>query len=175
MNTKQIIAHLESNDDKQLTKVLSALQVDGSPEVLFPLAKLLQSNADLKREKQILEVFSSLKDTRSVEKIMEIIRDDSFKDIQQRILTTIWNSPLDYTYYLADFVLIAAEGTFMEALDCLTIIENMSGPFEEQHILESQWHLKEYLEDSSPKEERKAQIMSEIALFIKDADQDIDG
>jgi hypothetical protein len=44
----------------------------------------------------------------------------------------------------------------------------MEGPFEERHILESQLHLKDYLEDSAPKNPQKAQIMSEIALIVKD-------
>jgi hypothetical protein len=69
---------------------------------------------------------------------------------------------------LPEFVEIAVDGDFMEALDCLTILENMEGPFEERQILEAQLHLKDYLEDTAPKEQQKAKIMSEITLWLKD-------
>lgn len=175
MTTKQIIAGLQSADEKQIQKSLSALKVDGSVQVLHPLAHLLATDTDRKYAPAILEVFSSLKDSGAVEPMMEILKDDAFSSIRQELLSTVWNSALDYTFYFPDFVLFATEGDFMVALDCLTILENMPGPFEERHILESQWYLKEYLEDEAPKEERKAQIMSEIALLVKDIDRNIEG
>jgi len=33
--------------------------------------------------------------------------------------------------------MLASQGDYLEALDCLTIIENMAGPFEESHLLVS--------------------------------------
>lgn len=175
MNKKQIIAGLESGDEKQISKAISALKTTGTAEVLRPLAHLLMDGATSSFDKEIVEVFSSLKDTGAVEEVMEILKDDEFASIRQQLLSTVWNTALDYTYYFPDFVLFATEGDFLVALDCLTILENMPGPFEERHILESQWYLKEYLEDEAPKEERKAQIMSEIALLIKDIDRQIEG
>ena len=175
MNTKQIIAGLGSTDEKQIAKSLSAIKINGSVEVLRPLAQLLLQDTDQKYAKEILEVFSGLKDSSAVEEVMEILKDDAYGTIRQVLLSTVWNSARDCTYYFPDFVLFATEGDFMVALDCLTILENMAGPFEERHILESQWYLKEYLEDNAPKEERKAKIMSEIALLVKDIDRSIEG
>ena len=175
MNVKQIKEYLASDDEKQIKKALSGLKADGDSSVIVPLSDLLLKDLNEKKfQKDILEIFSSLKDTSTVEVMIEVIRDDKYLPVRQLLLSTIWNTSLDYGAYLSDFVLIACESDFLEALDCLTILENLTGPFEERHVLESQWHLKEYLEDLSPKEERKAQIISEIALFIKDADQDID-
>lgn len=176
MNVKQIIELLASSDEKQVKKALSGLKSDGNATVIVPLAELLLKDREAGNyQKEILEIFSSLKDTSTVDTMIEVIRDEHFLPVRQLLLSTIWNTSLDYANYLADFVLIACEGDFLEALDCLTILENLNGEIEERHILEAQWHLKEYLEDTAPKEERKAQIISEIALFIKDADQQIDG
>lgn len=176
MKVKQINEYLSSQDDKQIKKALSGLKVDGDATVIVPLADLLLNDLEQKKyQKDILEIFSSLKDTSTVEAMIELLRNEHYSSIRQLLLSTIWNTSLDYTNYLSDFVMIACEGDFMEALDCLTILENLTGPIEERHILEAQWHLKEYLEDTAPKEERKAQIISEIALFIKDADQEIEG
>lgn len=176
MKVKQINEYLASKDEKQIKKALSGLKADGDATVIVPLADLLLSDKETgKYQKDILEIFSSLKYTSAVETMIEVIRNERYLPVRQLLLSTIWNTSLDYTDYISDFVLIACEGDFLEALDCLTILENLPGEIEERHILEAQWHLKEYLEDTTPKEERKAQIISEIALFIKDADQEIEG
>lgn len=176
MKVKQINEYLVSGDEKQVKKALSGLKADGDATVIVPLADLLLSDQeDKKYQKDILEIFSSLKDTSTVDTMIEVIRDERYLPVRQLLLSTIWNTSLDYTGYLSDFVLIACEGDFLEALDCLTILENLPGEIEERHVLEAQWHLKEYLEDTAPKEGRKAQIISEIALFIKDADRNIEG
>jgi hypothetical protein len=176
VKVKQIIEFLNSYDEKQVKKALSGLKTEGDATVIVPLAELLLKDLETKKfHKDILEIFSSLKDTSTVETMIEVIREERFLPVRQLLLSTIWNTGLDYTNYLSDFVLIACEGDLLEALDCLTILENLPGEIEERHILEAQWHLKEYLEDTAPKDEKKAHIISEIALFLKDADQQIDG
>ena len=52
-------------------------------------------------------------------------------------------------------------------------IENMEGPFMEEDILESQLHLKRYLEGEGQQNEQKAHLLSEIALLIKDINQNL--
>jgi hypothetical protein len=63
----------------------------------------------------------------------------------------------------------------MEALECLTILENLEGPFEEHHLLEAQLHLREYAQsDRAHEEDRKTNIISEIAMFIQEQNDGID-
>ena len=50
----------------------------------------------------------------------------------------------------------------------------MSGPFDESQLLESQLLLKEYIEERAPQSDQKAQIMSEIAWFVKEQNEGID-
>ena len=85
----------------------------------------------------------------------------------------IVNTKVDFSDYLDEFVQIAVEGNFMETLDCLTIIENLEGPFMEENILEAQLHLKSYLEQPGSKDEQKAQLLSEIALLLKDINRNL--
>ena len=80
---------------------------------------------------------------------------------------------VDFSDYIDDFVLIATNGNFMEALDCLTIIENLEGPFMEENILECQLHLKAYLEKDHPKDDQKAHVLSEIAIKIKEFNEQL--
>lgn len=171
-----LISDLKSGNTKKISTALKTLEASGNVQILEPLAELLMDNTLEDSHKEIIEFLSSMKDSSAIDEMMRLLGEGRFLSVRQVLLTTIWNSPLDYSYYLPDFVDIAVEGSFMEALDCLTIIENMEGPFEERHMLESQLFLRDYIESTEPKDPQKQQIMSEIALFIKDLnDQDDDG
>lgn len=164
----QLIVDLESGQETKISAALKALQLHGKAMVLEVLAKLLLSKLTEKSRGEVIEFMSTLNDTSAIEKMVDIVKDVRFSSIRQELLTTIWNSKLDYSYYIAEFVEIAVEGDFLEALDCLTILENMEGPFQERHLLEAQLHLTDYLAVKGPKDEQKAKIMSEIALYLKD-------
>lgn len=168
---KQILGDLNSLDEKKITKALKSLETHGDSSVIKPLAKMLLSDISDKNRSTIIELFSSLKDSSTAVEIMDIIGDESYLDIRPLMLTTVWNTKVDFSDYIDDFVEIAVKGTFMETLDCLTIVENMEGPFMEENILECQLHLKDYLEDTAPKEAQKSQLLSELAILIKDINE----
>lgn len=175
MKVKDIIAAFVSKEEAKADKAIKAIKADGNSTTIIPMIHYLASTKNNDHTKEIIEILSSLKDTSAVDEIMQALRDEELLNIRQPLLSTIWNTQLDYTPYFADFVAIACEGDFLEALDCLTIIENMPSQIEERHLLEAQWHLKEYHEDQEPKEERKQQIISEIAQFILDTERAIEG
>ncbi len=174
LKVKQLIEDLNSGKDAKISSALKSLQVNGDISVIRPIVELLKTELTYQMEQEILEFLADVKVSKAAEEMISILKDDHFSDQRQKVLTTIWNSKIDYTEYIAEFVEIACEGNFLEALDCLTIIENMEGPFEEHHILECQLHLRDYMEDTDPKDPQKAQIMSEIALLLKGYDLEID-
>lgn len=168
---QQILLDLGSKDDKKIAKAIKAMEAHGDASVIRPLATALLTDLSEKNRSAILELLSSLKDTSAAVEIMEVVGDEKYITIRPEILTTIWNTKVDFSNYIDEFVEIAVNGSMMEALDCLTIIENLEGPFMEEDILECQLHLKNYLEDDSPKDEQKAHLLSEIAIIIKDVDR----
>lgn len=170
---KKILEDLKSSDAKVVAKSIKALETHGDASAIKPLADLLLAGTTEKNTASIIELLSSLKDTSITADMMDVLDDDKYRPIRQVILTTIWNTKVDFSDYVDDFVLIATTGDFMEALECLTIIENLEGPFMEESILESQLHLKNYLESSAPKDAQKSHILSEIALKIKDFNESL--
>lgn len=174
LKIKQLIADLNSGNATKISSALKSLQVNGDVTVIRPLVELLKTDLSHQLETEILDFLGDIKVSMAASEFIAILKDENYSRQRQQILSTIWNSKIDYSGYIAEFVEIACEGNFMEALECLTIIENLDGPFEENHILECQLHLRDYLEDSTPKDPQKTQIMSEIALLIKEFDLDID-
>jgi hypothetical protein len=175
LKINQLLIDLNSGVPAKISSSLKAFQVNGNISILKPLVELLKTDLSHDTEAEILEFLGDLKSTKVSEEIISILRDDNFLDQRQKLLSTIWNCKVDYSEYIAEFVEIACDGNFMEALECLTILENLDGPFQEQHILECHLHLKEYIEDTTTaKDPQKAQIMSEIALLIRDFDLNTD-
>ena len=168
----EIIKDFKSSDPKKITKALKSLEIHGDNSVLRVLCdRLLLGDLNDKNTKEVLEFMSSLKDSTVAVEMIDIINDDKYLPIRQILLTTIWNMKVDFSGYIDEFVHIAVFGDFMETLECLTIIENMDGPFMEEDILESQLHLKRYLEGEGQQDKQKAQLLSEIALQIKDINE----
>jgi len=170
---KQIMLDLSTDDPKKITKSIKALETHGNASVIKPLAEKLKSGVTEKNQKEILELFCTLMDTSVTAEMMDVIEDDRYASIRQLMLSTVWNMRVDFSDYIDEFVQIAVRGDFMETLDCLTIIENMEGPFMEENILEAQLHLKNYIEQPGEKDEKKAQLLSEIALLLKDINRNL--
>ncbi|MBL1278748.1 MAG: hypothetical protein COA33_000615 [Fluviicola sp.] len=169
-----IILNLNSQDEKKVSKAIKSFEANGDSSVIRHLAERLLKTISEKNKTEIIELLSSLKDTSVKGELMAIIDDEKFLDIRQLILTSIWNTKIDFSGYVDEFVFIAIHGSFLEAIDCLTIIENLEGPFMEEDLLESESHLKNYMTSDTPKDEQRAVILSEIALKLKDFNEDVD-
>ncbi len=158
------------------TDALSALKVfelQGEISILPIVFNQLRA-CDLVLEKAILAFLADIQKPEAVEVMVNFLGEEKDAVLRQKLLTTIWNSKLSYDKHLPFFVMLASTGDFMQALECLTIIENMQGPFEEHELLEAQLLLKEYVEEAKSEDEQKRQIMSEIAWFIKEQNDGID-
>ena len=164
---KLILKDLNSADPSKIKSALKSLQVHGNETVIKPIIDVLNSNDDDEVRVSIVTFLADLKDSSVKPEIMSILNDDSFSFVRQDVLSSVWNSKIDYSEYIADFVGLGCQGNFLEAFECLTIIENLEGPFEERHLLECQLHFKDYYSNNEAKEPQKAQIISDLATLIK--------
>ncbi len=155
-------------------KALEKLSRNGNLTIIPKLLNILilETNADIK--KMISEFIANVQDPGIVDINMEFIKSNEKPETIISITPCIWNSKHDYSRYISDFVSLAVEGDYMMALESLTIMEQMNGPFDESWLLESQLFLKEYVEKPQRKDERKDKILSDIAYFIKSQNNGID-
>lgn len=166
----KLLADVQSGVPAKVTSALDALQVSGKDSIVEPLIRAIKLQTDEKSIAEIIEFLSSLKSTSASKEVMACLRNPELADLKTQILSTIWNSPLDYSEYLAEFVSLAVKGDFLMILECLTILENLNGPFEESDVLESQLLLKSYYEGNA-RDAQKDPLMDEIALLVKDFDR----
>ncbi len=171
----RLLEDLNSGNDSKFNAAIKSLQVHGDITAIEPLVEMLMGNLSDSQKSALIELLSTLNISDAPEEIIRLVREDKYLSVRPILLGSIWNSKLDYSHYLSDFVEIAVDGDYLDTLECLTIIENLEGPFEERHILESQLFLRDYIEsDGKSKDARKAVLISEIALLLKDFDLDDD-
>lgn len=170
----KLLEDVNSGVETKVTSALDSLQVYGDISIIEPLIQSLDLQQAEKCKQEILEFLSSLKSSAAIQIVMDCLDNPTFKHQRIAILSTIWNSPLDYSNHLARFIELAVKEEFLVTLECLTIIENLEGPFDESATLEGQLLLKEYYEGKFPKDAQKDQLISEIAILVKDMDRSID-
>lgn len=164
---------LQKNDAVSLAAALNIYKDHGQATVLPDLFSKLAAR-ERSQQQAIIGFLSDIKETDAIAVFIHYLQDEPDAATRKLILSAIWNSKLPFYEHLPFFVLLASQGDYLEALDCLTIIENMTGPFEESQLLEAQLLLKEYAEERAPQSDQKAHIMSEIAWFVKEQNEGID-
>lgn len=164
----KLMEDFTKGDSKLQLKALKSLQIHGDETAVTPLIEIWLKGISEPVEKALIEFFSSLKNTDSTEEIMNAVNNPAFREKRHALLTTIWNTKVDYSDYLSQFVGIAVSGDFMDTLECLTIIENLEGPFTEEQLYESQLHVQNYAQNRTSTTDEKATLMSEVALLLKD-------
>ena len=170
----KILKELNSGNQDLALNALKLLENDGKIAFIAELFEIYKKQKNTEVKKKILEFISNIQKQEAAAEIIRLIEEELNPSFRQEFLTIIWNSKLDFSAHLADIVSIAIHGDFIQALDCLTIIENMSGPFEEHQLLESQLYLKDYLDNRNNEETEKNQFISEIASYIKEQNEGVD-
>lgn len=167
---KSILRDFRIGKEKKVFEGLAELQEIGDSQVILPLIDLWNKGVSTELEEKIMEFLGDLKATDAIEPIMDALLDESFLKIRQPLLNTIWNCKVDFSEYLMDFVTLSINHDFMTTLECLTIIDSLEGPFEEQTLLDAQIVLREYAEGQQNKKsdaDEKVKLVSQIADSLK--------
>jgi HEAT repeat protein len=161
------------NKEKALTAI-EGLKLHGDESVIEPLIRFNASEDADEVRFEIQTFLADIISKKAVDEFMRVLVKPDMTEHKAAVLNVIWNSKLDFNPHIDTFVKLAVEGDFLVALECLTVIENLSGPFEEEQIIESQLNLTKY-KDHPSKAEQKDQLISEIALFIQTIERNLEG
>lgn len=168
LKINQLLGDLQSKDELKIASAIKAFAVHGHATIIEPLITVWRAGLSAENELLLIDLLQSLKDTSAVEPLMEAFNRSENRGIQRKLLSTFWNSKLDFSEYLADFVLFGIEGDFLDALEAITLIENFEAVAPEPSILESQLLLKEYFGQTEVRDEQKDAILTDLAILLKD-------
>ena len=158
----------------KIASAIKSFHVHGDASVIEPLIVVWNQGLSEENEALMLELFVGLKDTSTVEPLMEAYRNPAFAGIKRKLTSAFWNSKLDFSAYLSDFVLFAIEGDFMDTFEAITLIEQFESIISESAIMESQLLLKEYFGNNEQRDSQKDALLSDLTIILKDFDETTD-
>lgn len=164
---KAAFEKLSSEDPDQVQEAIDFFAASGQIGDMEMLFALYCSASEPSTRGKLFHLLASIGIKGASAKWIEILKRLVNPQHQQMLLNLLWNSKLDFGSELSYFVQLAAGGDYLMAMECLTILENLEGPFDEAHILESQIIVSKALQEAGL-DSQKRYVLNEINTFICD-------
>jgi len=162
----QILLQLSSPEPKDIIKAIKALKMSGNESAIEPLIDLYSTTKNNAIQTEIIDLLNSIKSTKVPVVLIECLKQNKYSNARQVMLGSIWNSNLDYTPYLLEIVEASQKGEMMDAMECLTILENMEGTLSEEKIMDALLSMKSYLVEHANDNTPKMGLLREVALLL---------
>ena len=147
-----VIKDLKSNDEKLALKAVTKLKKGADSSYVAEILTALRDTTEIRIENAISQMLFDLKDQEAVEELVTQLTNPEFFDIRVIMLSACWQTGLDLSHRLPDFITVASTGSYMECLEVLTVIENWEG-IKNQEMLENETlRLKAFLSESDTPE-----------------------
>ncbi len=156
-----IIKDLQSDDNIKISATLKKIADNGNETLIEPMLELYVRSNDEVIKLQVKNILSQLKISTALPILIKNIM-HSDNRIKELSLHSIWSSNLDAADHIPQIVDAACKGDFMVALEALTLIENMEGPFQEEDIIESMISINEYFSESIDEKEELIRSMFSV-------------
>jgi len=165
-------AWLNAEEEETFRTGLASLEEKGTLSLLGRLTEFyLETPVDFKKRR--LHLFLSSITKKGIrEAWWGIVHAENNLSKKAQIINILWNSRIDFSPYLIEFVLWAGQGDYMLTLECLTVIEQMEGPFQEEKMLDAICLVKDFLSQPSEKDDPKKALLRDLAEHLNRLDQD---
>lgn len=167
-NRDAVIKDLKSNEEAFALKAIEKIKKGGDATYINDLLQALVDTTDVGIENGISQLLFDLKDKDAVEEIVNQLGNPNFADVRILMLSACWQSGIDLSHRLPDFITVASIGNYMECLEVLTVVENWE-TITNQEMLENEIiRLKAYLSESDTPEndEMIFSILEEMEKFV---------
>lgn len=129
MNTQKLDSHIKNDlfatNTERVISAINRIKERGNKLYLPMLFELLASQPEAEVEKEIEKLLSTVKSKDTVPYFAEALENEKFKSIQKTLLTACWQNGLDFANYLPVFVEIVITGTWENAFEAFTVIDNL--------------------------------------------------
>ena len=169
----ELLNQLQKADSKAQIQAIKDLKIHGNQTAIEPLVRCYVESTNNVVKSEIENLLNTLKVNDVQEAVIDCLSNPEFETAYQMILSSIWNSNLDYSDYLNEIVETAVNGDFMMAMECLTIFENMEFSLSEEKVMPALVTINQYLNDNHGEESPKHDLLSEVAVFLNQINQSL--
>ena len=149
------------------TQISDAIEVLREEQPFIDAIGLITSFYDQTDEyplrKKIEEFMIDLKDQSATKEVINELRKNHKPDTISMLVSSCWQSGLNYSDYALDFIKIFLEGDYVAAIECLTVIEEFSCDLTRQTKDEI---IKTMEENPFPRKNEKSTLMLELKTIL---------
>ncbi len=127
-------ATLKSNDEKMVLSKLREMKVSGNVKILPYILDLLKTSNSENIIQEVLNIIRDLRDQKCVPVIIKYVDDNKVGEHIRDVLSSCWQSRLDYHGHLNSFANCFLHGDYQTALEAFTVIEEMLWKSTEEQI-----------------------------------------
>ena len=157
-----------NEDDKGLLAVLKKMRSKGAVSLLPLLLDTLLETKSESVKQAILGMLNDLKQSAAIPVLIEAIQNPTYEAIRRELIAVFWESSLDASNELPVLAQVAIESEFMTTFECLTVVEHLDGPFQEEIVLDAMVILQAYLGKNI--EEEKRELLLTMYSIMKEID-----
>lgn len=137
--------NLLSVQDELVNSALDQIDKIGDSSLILPLIDAYFNRETDDLRKRMAEMLGTLKISQTEEAFLTALADDKYSSIRKDILAFMWHSGAQPSHQIALITRCSLEGDFEQAMEGLTLIESLEGPFEESDLLDAMMEIREYL------------------------------
>jgi HEAT repeat protein len=121
----ELINGIKSKNAEIILSTIKEIRKEGSIAIIPELLLLLNTTDNEEIKKSITNLLYDLKDKKAVPHIIKAINNKKYSNILHTLISSCWESGLDYSKYLNIFIDLCLTSEYLIALEAFTVIENM--------------------------------------------------
>jgi hypothetical protein len=164
---KALLLDLNSKSSEKQIAAVQAMKIHGNETIIEPLVEVLAKTSSEELKFEITDVLNNVKSSKVPEKIIACLGAKKFAGCRQELLASIWNSGLDYRAYITEIIVATLQGDLMDALECVTIVENFDSSPEEEDLNEALVVLGNYLSEHKNESSARIDLLIQIGILMK--------
>lgn len=126
-NKEELLKRLKENDVEMVREAVEDIKKDGDLSIVSDLLQVLEGAEGHYVKREIITLLADIKDNAFREVLVASIRMSKDPGLKAALLRVCWESALDYSAYALLFAEILIQGSFLEALEAVTVLEELTG------------------------------------------------
>lgn len=132
MNSSETNA--DSAKEKELLSIIETIRTSGNLKAIPALIKMMEKVDSEDIQNAIANLLFDIKDPGIIPYIIEAIGNPGLQKFQRILVSSCWESGVDYSKYVRFFAELATKADYLTTIECLTVIENLEGPFDQKEL-----------------------------------------
>jgi len=162
---EKLKSDLFSSNENLVLKALAAIKEEGTRNLVEPILELLIHSESEDIKNTVLSFLSEIKISDVDHLFIQKLENPDFKPYRQQLVSCMWNSGLNPTDDLHVLCRLACEEDYMTALEVLTLVENMEGPFDHDSLTEAYSEVSVYMNEANPDDPNLKSQISNIRVY----------